>query len=35
MKFSTIAKKHHYKAEDIKAMLERKAVKNSKEKLEN
>ncbi|MDR0507941.1 MAG: helix-turn-helix domain-containing protein [Dysgonamonadaceae bacterium] len=32
--FSTIAKKHYYKAGDIKALLERKAVKSGREQLE-
>lgn len=34
IKFSTIAKKHHYKAGDIKALLERRAVKSGRERLE-
>jgi len=33
--FSTIGKKHHYKAEDIKALMEKKSVKSSREMLEN
>ncbi|GAB6009983.1 helix-turn-helix domain-containing protein [Dysgonomonas reticulitermitis] len=34
LKFSTIAKKHHYKTGDIKALLERRAVKSGRERLE-
>jgi hypothetical protein len=34
MKYSTIAKKHYYKANDIKVMLERKTVKSGKAQLE-
>jgi hypothetical protein len=32
--FSTIAKKHHSKAGDIKALMEKKAVKSGREELE-
>ncbi|GAB6010051.1 helix-turn-helix domain-containing protein [Dysgonomonas reticulitermitis] len=34
IKYSTIAKKHHYKAGDIKALMERRAVKSGRERLE-
>ncbi|MDR1717223.1 MAG: helix-turn-helix domain-containing protein [Prevotella sp.] len=34
MKYSTIAKKHHYKVSDIRALLERRAVKTGREQLE-
>jgi hypothetical protein len=34
IKFSTVAKKHHYKASDVKALMERNTVKSSREKLE-
>ena len=35
IKFSTIAKKHHYKAGDIKELMEKKSIKSSKEQVEN
>jgi len=35
IKFSTIAKKHHYKAEDIKWLMENKLAKNNRELIEN
>jgi hypothetical protein len=34
IRFSTIAKKHHYKTGDIKALMEKKMVKSSRERLE-
>jgi hypothetical protein len=34
IKFSTIAKKHHYKAGEIKVLMEKKSVKSSRERLE-
>jgi hypothetical protein len=34
VKFSTVGKKHFYKSGDIKALLERMAIKSSKERLE-
>jgi 3-methyladenine DNA glycosylase Tag len=34
IKFSTVAKKHHYKAGDVKALMERNAVKSSREQIE-
>ena len=33
--FSTIAKKHHYKAGDLKALMEKKSIKSSREHIEN
>jgi len=35
IKFSTIAKKHHYKAGDVKALMEKKSVKSSRKQVEN
>jgi len=33
--FSTIAKKHHYKAGDLKSLIENKSIKSSREMIEN
>jgi len=33
--FSTIAKKHHYKVGDLKALMEKKSVKSSREHVKN
>jgi len=35
IKFSTIAKKHHYKTGDIKELMEKKSIKSSRELVEN
>jgi len=35
IEFSTIAKKHYYKADNIKALMEKKSVKSSREQMGN
>ena len=35
IKFSTVAKKHHYKAGDVKALIEKNSVRSSLEQMEN
>jgi hypothetical protein len=34
IKFSTVAKKHHYKAGDVKSLMERNTAQSSRERLE-
>jgi len=35
IEFSTIAKKHHYKSGDVKALMEKKSIKSNRKQVEN